>query len=106
MRAILVDHTKDKKVKNWLLVLIGVLCIGVGLVFGALNDQAVTLSVYFFSIELGLGAAVMLGMLLGALLTALVMLLTLVWPQSHAKKKIQKKHDHLLASTVSDAGEI
>lgn len=88
--------------KNWLLVLVGVLCIGMGLVFGALNDQAVTLSVYFFSLELGLGAAVMLGMLAGALVTALVMLLTLVWPQTHAKKKIQKKHDHLLAKSAED----
>jgi putative membrane protein len=51
-----------------------------GILFGALNPDAVSVDFYWHSVSISLGAALLLAAFVGALLGGLAMLLGVVWP--------------------------
>lgn len=58
----------------------GLLLFGIGVVFGALNKQAVHIDFWFRSVEARLGTTLLIVLLLGALLGGLVVTAAVVWP--------------------------
>jgi lipopolysaccharide assembly protein A len=62
---------------RYLFVVLCVVVLSAGLLFGALNPQAVAIDLYYVSFELRLGVALLLALLCGALLGGLCAALAL-----------------------------
>ena len=63
-----------------LLPLIALACLALGFAFGALNPQPVHVDLFGFGIDLGLGIALLLAALTGAVLAWLALGLFVLWP--------------------------
>lgn len=61
-----------------------------GGVFGALNPDPVSLDFHFFSLDAGLGVALLCAALMGAVLGGGVVVAMLAWPMSRRLKRLEQ----------------
>jgi putative membrane protein len=63
-----------------LFLLLALLFLAAGIVFGALNPAPVTVDFYWLQVPVSLGFALLAAALLGAVLAGLVLLTSVIWP--------------------------
>jgi uncharacterized integral membrane protein len=68
--------------------LFGLLLFAFGVIFGALNKQLVHIDFWFRSVEVRLGPALLIVLLLGALMGGLVVTTAVVWPLRRRLSKV------------------
>ena len=64
--------------------------IMIGIVFGALNRDAMHIDLFFTTLQASIGLTVLLVLLLGCLLGGMVVLATVVWPMRGALARAEK----------------
>jgi uncharacterized integral membrane protein len=62
-----------------------------GLLFGALNPAPLEINFYFGRQELAAGVALLAAALLGALLAGIVLALAVVWPMQRRLRRLQRQ---------------
>ena len=70
--------------------LIALAFIILGIIFGALNRDAMRIDLFFTTLQASIGLTVLLVLLLGCLLGGLVVLATVVWPMRSDLAKAEK----------------
>jgi len=71
-------------------LLIALLFIAAGVVIGWLNPQMLTLDFYYSHVEVGVGVAMLLAVLAGALLGGLAVTAGVVWPLRRRLRRTQR----------------
>ena len=61
-------------------LLLALLCLAAGIVFGALNPASVTVDFYWLQVPVSLGFALLAAALAGAVLAGLVLMISVIWP--------------------------
>lgn len=82
------DHVTDPM--RILQLLIALLFIAAGVVVGWLNPQTLTLDFYYGHVEVGVGVAMLLAVLAGALLGGLAVTAGVVWPLRGRLRRAQR----------------
>ena len=84
-------------------LLIALLFVAAGVVVGWLNPQSMTLDFYFRHVEIGVGVAMLLAVLAGALLGGIAVTAGVVWPLRRRLRRAERdaalKSAAALAST-------
>lgn len=71
--------------------LVVLLCIGAGIVFGALNQDLITIDLWFASVRTAVGVSLLLTLLLGALLGGIVIAASVVWPLRRRMNRLRRE---------------
>ena len=80
-------------------VLIALVFVAGGVLFGALNPQLVTLDFQLLRLDASLGVALLIALLLGALLGGIAVAVGVVWP---LQRRLRKAHcDAALATAAA-----
>ena len=67
---------------------LGLFCIALGVLFGALNREPVRIELGFYTIDdMTLGITLLLAVLVGALLAGLVLTVGVIWPLRHRLRR-------------------
>jgi uncharacterized integral membrane protein len=82
-------------------LLIALLFVAAGVVVGWLNPQSMTLDFYFRHVEIGVGVAMLLAVLAGALLGGLAVTAGVVWPLRRRLRRVER--DAALKSAAGPA---
>lgn len=72
-------------------LLIALLFIAAGVLVGALNPQSMTLDFYYWHVQLGVGVAMLSGLLAGALLGGLAVTMGVVWPLQRRLRRARRE---------------
>mgnify|MGYP002403075619 CR=1 FL=1 len=72
-------------------LLLALACVGVGVLFGALNPHAVNIDFYWLQVEASLGAAFLVSALIGMLLGGMAVSVGVVWPLRRRLRKAQRE---------------
>ncbi len=70
-------------------LLLGLLFIAAGVVFGALNPQSTVLDFYYLHQPIGVGVALLIALLIGAVLGGMAIVVGVVWP---LRRKLRQTH--------------
>lgn len=74
-----------------LFLLLALLFLAAGIVFGALNPAPVTVDFYWLQAPVSLGFALLAAALLGAVLAGLVLLTSVIWPLRARLRRARRK---------------
>jgi lipopolysaccharide assembly protein A len=85
------------------LILLVLLFAGAGALFGALNNQTITLDFYFVSIELAKGGALLCALVAGWLLGGVLVYLSLVVPLRGRVRRLTRKNRQQEAAAAEAA---
>lgn len=83
-------------------LLLALLFLAAGIVFGALNPAPVTVDFYWWQVPLSLGFALLVGALVGAIVAGLVLTVSVIWPLRARLRKAQRRNTG--AVVTADAG--
>lgn len=79
-------------------LLLALLFLAVGIVFGALNPAPVTVDFYWLQVPVSLGFALLVGALAGAVVAGLVLTLSVIWPLRARLRRAQRRSTAAVAS--------
>ena len=72
-------------------LLLALLCIGGGVLFGALNAQPATVDFYWFSFDGSLGALLLIAAFVGALAGGAALIVGVIWPLRRRLRRAQRE---------------
>jgi uncharacterized integral membrane protein len=81
-------------------LLLALVCVAAGVLFGALNPQPVEVDFYWFRIDAALGATFLVSALIGVVLGGIAMQLGVVWP---LRRRLKRARRELLTTSSSTA---
>lgn len=73
-------------------LLLAVLFLAAGIVFGALNAEPVTVDFYWLQVPVSLGFALLVGALAGAIAAGFVLTISVIWPLRARLRKAQRRN--------------
>lgn len=85
---------------RYMFMFLAALVVCAGVVFGALNSQTISIDLWFITVELRSGVAMLLFSLLGALAAGACLWSTVIWPLRSRLKRVQRG----IAGRASAAG--
>ncbi len=80
-------------------LLLALLFVAAGVVFGALNPQTTMLDFYYLHQSVGVGVALLVALLIGALLGGMAISVGVVWPLRRKLRQAHKRQAQPLAAT-------
>lgn len=85
-------------------LLLALLFLAVGIVFGALNPAPVTVDFYWLQAPISLGFGLLVAALIGAIAGGLVLTVSVIWPLRARLRKAQRRSagTALVPATVDD----
>ncbi|HTA65918.1 MAG TPA: lipopolysaccharide assembly protein LapA domain-containing protein [Xanthomonadaceae bacterium] len=72
-------------------ILMAVLFVAAGVLFGAFNPQAVAIDFHAFQVPASLGVALLMALLLGAALGGVAVMVGIVWPLRRRVRKLARE---------------
>ena len=72
-------------------LLLALLCVGGGVLFGALNSQSATVDFYFFTFDGSIGALLLIAAFVGALAGGSALIVGVIWPLRRRLRRAQRE---------------
>jgi lipopolysaccharide assembly protein A len=88
------------------LPLLALLCAVLGVLFGALNPQAVRVDLYWATLDIRLGVALLAAILAGALLGGFAVIVGVVLPLQRRLRRLRRERAQLPTPAPIEAGEL
>ncbi len=82
-------------------ILIAFAFVAIGVLFGAFNPQTVTLDFHLWQAHAGLGVALLVAVLIGAILGGIAVTVGVVWPLQGRLRKARRELDATTSASSS-----